>query len=140
MKRPELPIYGMDAFDVEGVCFAHFSIDDWLAGRARSYLEDMIVSAGDDHIDACTIITAFFHANSIIFRNLPPEEKQRRFEAGWMERNERLRKRGIIVRNPNPPHIFTKPKPKADIWAGCGLDDTKIGTSSTSATAADLAF
>lgn len=135
MKRPELPIYGMDAFDVEGVCFAHFSIDDWLAGRARRYLEDMIVAAGDDYISPATISTAFFYADMIIFRNLPADERRRRIEAAKAERSKRLRARGIF-----PGVLAPKPKPKADIWAGCGLDDTKIGTSSTSATAADLAF
>lgn len=135
MKRPELPIYGMDAFDVEGVCFAQFSIDDWLAGRARRYLEDMIVAAGDDYISPATISTAFFYADMIIFRNLPADERRRRIEAEKAERSKRLRASGIF-----PGVLAPKPKPKADIWAGCGLDDTKIGTSSTSATAADLAF
>ena len=135
MKRPELPIYGMDAFDVEGVCFAHFSIDDWLAGRARRYLEDMIVAAGECCISPTTINLAFFHAEMVILRNRPREERERRVREKFAERSKRLRARGIF-----PGVLAPKPKPKADIWAGCGLDDTKIGTSSTSATAADLAF
>lgn len=119
----------MDAFDVEGVCFSQFSINDWLSGRARKYLEDMIVAAGDDHIDACTIITAFCHAESIIFRNLPPEEQEKRFAVAWAERAKRNIARGHYC-SPLPPfRLNKKPKPP-DIWDGFG--EEKAGKPSAS--------
>ena len=125
----------MDAFDVEGVCFSRFTIDDWLSGRARQNLEDMIAAAGCDCISPATIATAFSHAELVIFRNLPRAERDRRVRAALSERAKRLRARGIF-----PGVLAPKPKPAADIWAGCGLDEQKTCTSSPSATADALAF